>query len=115
MNAESDPGSPIAYLVLEPGTPVVDSEGVAVGKVGKVLAVPDEDVFDGIVIDTGSGTRFIDADQIGRLYERRAELNITAEQVASQPAHEISPGAYEAGVEERRVGKDKLGWREDGD
>ena len=67
VNVESDPGRPIAYEALSPGTPVFDTGGAEVGKVKKVLADEQEDVFDGIVIETADGTRFIDAPQIGAI------------------------------------------------
>ena len=90
-------GFPISYMVLAKGTPVFDSEGVEVGKVEKVLAVDAKDVFDGVMISAGPAkTRFIDADFVGRIYERRLELKITAEQVEAQPQHEGGDGTYEA-------------------
>ena len=45
-----DCGSPIAYLVLARGTAVYASDHSLIGKVQHVLFVPEEDVFDGIVI-----------------------------------------------------------------
>lgn len=97
-------GFPISYMVLAKGTPVFDSEGVEVGKVQKVLAVDAKDVFDGVMIGTGTAkTRFIDADFIGRIYERRLELKITAEQVEGQPSHEGGAGAYDADFKKKGV------------
>jgi hypothetical protein len=36
--AARDPGAPISYLALQPGTPVVTSDGREIGKVEHVLA-----------------------------------------------------------------------------
>lgn len=91
-------------MVLNPGTPVFSSDDTEVGKVEKVLSVPAKDVFDGVVISIAAGeSRFIDADYIGRIYERRMELKITADEVASQPAHETGGGAYDADFGKRGV------------
>ncbi len=51
-----DAGAPISYEVLEAGTPVYSSDGRPIGTVTHVLAVPEEDVFDGIVIEVHSST-----------------------------------------------------------
>lgn len=102
MNDEA--GKPISYMVLRPGTRVFDSEGTLVGEVAKVLAVEAEDVFDGIVIAVSGSTRFIDADQIGSIHEYRVDLEIDADQVSRQPAHEAGGGAYDAEFGDRDVG-----------
>jgi uncharacterized protein YrrD len=74
-----DLGSPISYEVLEPGTPVYSSEGEQVGKVAHVLAVEDEDVFDGVVISEhlgSQGHRFADADDIREIHEHGVVLKL---------------------------------------
>jgi hypothetical protein len=54
----------ISYQAASPGTPVFSSDGVEIGRLEHVLKVEELDLFDGIVIATDSGLRFIDADQI---------------------------------------------------
>src|SRR5437870_2516568 len=93
-----EPGSPIAYEALPVGTACYDRDGQRVGQVKKVLAVEEEDVFDGIVIGTEHGTRFIDAPNIASIAEHRVDLILTHSEVASQPEHEESAPTYEARV-----------------
>ena len=50
-----DLGSPGSYLTLGEGLPVYSSDGQQLGSVAHVLAEPDKDIFDGVVIDTGRG------------------------------------------------------------
>ena len=79
-----DLGAPISYLVLEKGLPVYDTDGSEVGKVEHVLAAPEEDIFDGIVIDTAPGPggwRFADAEQISELHERGVLLRVGEDQL----------------------------------
>ena len=57
----SEEASPIAYTALEPGTPVQSSDGQQFGTVVAVLVVEEVSVFDGIVVETPAGTRFVDA------------------------------------------------------
>jgi hypothetical protein len=85
---DDDLGAPIAYLVLERGTPVLTSDGVEIGRVKKVLDVPVKRVFDGVVITTKTGDRFVDAPEIARIYERAVILTIdaaAAEQLEAMP------------------------------
>ncbi len=91
----TDYGSPIAYLVLEQGTPVHSADDAQIGTVEHVLFVPEEDVFDGIVIQTADGPRFVDADQVGKIYERCVLTTLSAEDAAKLPAPEGAPPVYE--------------------
>jgi len=77
----ADWGAPIAYMVLEPGTRVFTRNGDEVGKVKRVLADSATDIFDGIVIDTADGERFVDAPEVGDIYERAVVLALDFDQV----------------------------------
>jgi hypothetical protein len=79
-----DYGSPISYMVLLPGTPVVCNQGYLVGHVNRVLQVPEKDVFDGILIDA-DGPRFVDAYQVDYIYERAVVLAMAHTEVAQLP------------------------------
>ena len=89
-----DLGSPISYLVLRQGTPVLAAGRRQVGTVEKALYVEQEDVFDGIVIRTDQGARFLDADQVEGIYERGVVTNLTAEQAGALPAPEGAAAVY---------------------
>ena len=54
----------ISYMAAVPGTPVLSSTGTQIGTLEHVLQIPELDVFDGIVIATGAGLRFVDADAV---------------------------------------------------
>ncbi len=54
----------ISYEAAAKGTPVLSSSGTQIGTLEHVLEVPELDVFDGIVITTEGGLRFIDADLV---------------------------------------------------
>jgi hypothetical protein len=94
VSPEDDAGPPIAYHALEAGTPVHAAEGGQVGTVRKVLAVEAEDVFDGLTIDTAGGSRFIDADDVAHIAERRVDIRLTTSEVAEQPEHEEGTPVY---------------------
>ena len=46
---------PVSYQGVTPGVPVLTRDGKHFGILEHVLEVPEEDVFDGIVVWTGSG------------------------------------------------------------
>jgi hypothetical protein len=77
------PDHPIAYTALQPGTPVQTSDGSQFGTVDAVLVDEKVSVFDGIVIVTAEGTRFVDADQIGTIYTSYVRTTLSAEQAAN--------------------------------
>src|SRR3954454_11080015 len=79
------PDHPIAYTALQPGTPVQTSDGHHFAAVKAVLVDEKVSVFDGIVVQTAEGARFVDADQIGAIYTTHVCTTLSAEQAASLP------------------------------
>lgn len=94
--ADPDLGSPISYLVLEPGVPVLSSDGQELGTVKRVLAVPEDDIFDGLIVETPEGDRFVDAPGVDGLYERGVVLAISAAEAEHLAEPTASPAALEA-------------------
>jgi hypothetical protein len=80
-----DDGHAIGYLALPRGVPVHSADGEQVGTVRRVLDNEREHIFDGIVIDTPNGRRFVDAPEVARIAERRVTLTITAAEAAQLP------------------------------
>jgi uncharacterized protein YrrD len=89
-----DAGDPISYEVLEAGTPVYSSDGVQIGSVTHVLAVSEEDVFDGIVIEEHPGPdghRFVDADVVDTIHEHAVNLKLDAAESRDLPRPTENP------------------------
>ncbi|HET8565343.1 MAG TPA: hypothetical protein VFL77_02615 [Solirubrobacterales bacterium] len=83
-----DLGAPLSYLVLQKGVPVFSSDGRRLGRVVRVLAAPEANMFDGIIFDAKSGPgghRFVDAPEVGQIYERGVVLKIDADEAAALP------------------------------
>lgn len=57
-------GPAVSYEAAVPGIPVLTSSGKEIGTLEHVLEVPGAGLFDGIVVATDWGLRFIGADQI---------------------------------------------------
>jgi hypothetical protein len=81
-----DDGRPISYEALEVGTPVAGASGHEFGTVEHVLQIPSLDLFDGIVVKTAHGTRFVDRDQITDITTTVVRCALTDEEVAALPA-----------------------------
>jgi hypothetical protein len=82
---DADEGYAISYKALRRGTKVRAADGTDVGTVRRVLDNARENIFDGIVIETRSGPRFVDAPEVERIAERVVTLNIPAEEVPQLP------------------------------
>jgi hypothetical protein len=80
-----DDGHAISYKVLRRGTVVRAADGTEVGTVRRVQENVRENIFDGIVVDTPSGRRFVDAPEVERIAERWVTLNISPAEVAALP------------------------------
>ena len=78
-------GHPIAYTALQPGTPVQTRDGHAFATVQAVWVDEKVAVFDGIVVQTAEGTRFVDADQIGSIHTTYVRTTLSAEQAVNLP------------------------------
>lgn len=86
-----DAGEPISYLALANETPVLSSSGSEFGKVVHVLQIPELDEFDGIVVGTKDGHRFVDRDQITDITTSCVRCALSDEQAAALPAPDGPP------------------------
>jgi hypothetical protein len=84
-----DEGHAISYKVLRRGTPVRSADGVQIGTVRRAQEARRENIFDGIVVETAKGARFIDAPEVARIAERAVTLTFPAAD-AEQHLHPVS-------------------------
>ena len=110
----------VSYQGVTPGVPVLTKDGTQFGILEHVLEVPEEDVFDGIVVWTGGGSwldrriqrdlsrgeasaarrlellqpqhlRFVDADQVAAITTGYIRCDLDAAQASTLP-----PPAHDA-------------------
>jgi hypothetical protein len=81
----------ISYEAASPGTPLLTSDGTQIGTLEHVLEVPDLDLFDGMVVATGDGLRFVDADQIEVITAAYIRTNLDRAQALLLPAPDGPP------------------------
>ena len=101
---DADRGAPIAYLVLEEGTPVFTRDGERVGRVEHGLADAEVDVFDGVIVDTRDGPggdfRFADAVEIESLFERAVVLRVDRAGFDALPEPSANAATMEADLDD---------------
>src|SRR5688572_6207567 len=97
----SDDEHQIGYKVLPRGTPVLTSDGEELGTVAKVLDNAREHIFDGIVVTTKDGRRFVDAPEVDTITNKRVVLTINASQTGDLPEHKGMLGHVENAAKRR--------------
>ena len=95
-----DRGEPIAYMVLVEGTRVEGRDGEEVGSVKRVLADTGADIFDGLILDTPDGDRFVDAPQVAEIYTRLVILDMTADEARRLPEPTASPASVDLSADD---------------
>ena len=107
--APDDDGVAVHYTAVTRGTPVFSSDEQQVGTVAEVLDNYREHIFDGLVIDTDAGPKFVDAPEVRRTAERAVTLGITAAEAAKLGPPEggppPAPAAKPAGFMQRLFGR----------
>jgi DNA uptake protein ComE-like DNA-binding protein len=83
-----DEGPPSSYLLLAKDTPVFGSDGGVAGKVKEVLCVPSEDIFEGLVLATAYGERFLATELVTAIHERGVDVGIPAAGACELPLPE---------------------------
>ena len=102
----ADDDHQISYQALPRGVPVHASDGARIGKVHRVLDNAREHIFDGIVIDTEQGRRFVDAPEVARITRSRVTLTIDAAEAA-----ELTPQRGMLGSLQTRAERTGRRWR----
>lgn len=93
-----DLGAPSSYLSVRKGVPVFSSDGEELGRVVEVLSAPNLDMFDGVIFDTTAGPgghRFVDAPEVGEIFEQGLILKIDAAEAAKLGPPGENPGSID--------------------
>jgi uncharacterized protein YrrD len=103
----SDLGQPSSYLNLGKGAECFSCDGEKVGTVEHVLAVPEDDIFDGIVLDASvlpGGHRFVDSEQVEEIFDRGVLLKIDRKAAERLPEPSANPAAMEVSADDVAAG-----------
>ncbi|HUK44951.1 MAG TPA: hypothetical protein VLV28_06635 [Gaiellaceae bacterium] len=69
-------GDPVSWLQIEQGWKVVTSDGVLVGKVAQIEGDKNDDIFDGIAVESGTQTRYVPGEEVGQIFPGQVTLKI---------------------------------------
>ena len=100
-----DRGERASFEVLERGTRVETSDGQELGTVKRVMIVREKHLFDGIVVRTKQGDRFVDAPEVADIYENLVILTIDAGEAAKLPKPGANPAAMKVGAKDLVKGR----------
>jgi hypothetical protein len=81
----------ISYQAVPAGVPVLTATGHEIGTLEHVLQIPEEDLFDGLVITTRDGLRFVDADQVQVITRAYVRSTLDDDAAAHLPAPDGAP------------------------
>jgi hypothetical protein len=81
----NDTAEPVSYEGVPVGVPLLSSTGHRFGTLVKVLEIPSEDLFDGVIVKTEHGHRFVDRDQIAEITTEYIKCDLDDEATASLP------------------------------
>jgi hypothetical protein len=83
--AVNDEAQPVSYEGVPLGVPVLSSTGEPFGTLEKVLEIPSEDLFDGIIVKIHHGRRFVDRDQISQITTEYIKCDLDDAAIANLP------------------------------
>ncbi len=81
----------ISYQAVPAGVPVLTATGHEIGTLEHVLQIPEEDLFDGLVVATKDGLRFVDADQVQVITTSYVRSTLDDDAAAHLPAPDGAP------------------------
>jgi hypothetical protein len=91
----SDDAQPVSYEGVPLGVPMLSSSGEPFGTLVKVLEIPSEDLFDGVIVQVGDDHRFVDRDQISAITTEYIKCDLDEAAIAALPPPSGTP-VYEA-------------------
>jgi len=83
--AMSNTAQPVSYEGVPLGVPLLCSTGESFGTLAKVLEIPSEDLFDGVIVKTHQGHRFVDRDQITEITTEYIKTDLDNAAAANLP------------------------------
>ena len=94
---------PSSYLALKDGTEVRTADGSVIGTVEHVLQDDELDFFDGLVVRTSAGRRFVDAKQITTITTGSVATTLTNDDAKDLPRPDGS-AVYDADPQQFQSG-----------
>lgn len=81
----SDDAQPVSYEGVPLGVPLLSAAGEQFGTLEKVLEIPSEDLFDGVIVKVGHDRRFVDRDQITQITTEYIKCDLDDAAISTLP------------------------------
>ncbi len=69
-------GDPVSWLQIEQGWNVVTSDGVDVGTVAQIEGDKQDDIFNGLAVESGSQIRYVPGESVGQIFPGQVTLKM---------------------------------------
>jgi hypothetical protein len=87
----SEDAQPVSYEGVPLGVPLLSSTGEQFGTLVKVLEIPQEDLFDGVIVQVGHEHRFVDRDQIAEITTEYIKCDLDEDAISTLPMPSGTP------------------------
>src|SRR3954454_9393115 len=95
MPGMEDDAQPVSYEGVPRGVPLLSSTGQPFETLDKVLEIPSEDLFDGVIVRTTQGRRFVDRDQISEITTEYIKCDLDDEAASRLPEPSGTPAFHD--------------------
>ncbi len=86
---------PVSWLLVRRGWQVLAADGIPVGRVGAVRGEPVKDIFNGIVVRTGSAPpRYVPSELVAEIVSGQITLELSPEEfeaISPEPRRPLAP------------------------
>jgi hypothetical protein len=84
---------PVSWLQIQQGWTVVTSDGVSIGAVAQVEGDKQDDIFDGLAVESGNPVqvRYVPGEQVGLIYPGEVTLKIAAAEAGTLAPFQAAP------------------------
>ena len=82
---ERNAADPVSWLQIEQGWRVVTSDGVLVGTVAQVEGAKNDDIFDGLAVESGTPgpIRYVPAETVGPIFPGQVTLKVGSSELGT--------------------------------
>lgn len=84
-------GDPVSWLQIEQGWNVVASDGVAAGTVAQIEGDKQNDIFDGLAVESGKQIRYVPAEQVGQIFPGHVTLSMGSNDLGTLAPFQAPP------------------------
>ena len=86
-------GDPVSWLQIEQGWNVITSDGVLVGTVAQTEGDKNDDIFDGLAVESGKPAqiRYVPAEIVGQIFPGQVTLKIGSADVGTLEPFQAPP------------------------